>query len=156
VDRQSWDPVVDRLAREREVITVDLPDHGADYLLLPPEAKQARRSLRAAKHVWLLGCCHVQMSDAPDLVAEVFLEGNAPRAVAYGRPRSPRCSVHIIRNAAVYFARWMRTGKRFCAGTGDLDGKSASTGPQVSHSGTSGVDILSSTPFLLRHHRREV
>jgi pimeloyl-ACP methyl ester carboxylesterase len=49
-----------------------------DSLLLPTQALRARRLLPNARHVWLHGCGHVPMSDDPDQVARVLLEGSAP------------------------------------------------------------------------------
>ena len=51
-----------------------------DALLLPTQALRARRALPEARHVWLHGCGHVPMSDDPDLVARVLLEGSAAGA----------------------------------------------------------------------------
>lgn len=48
-----------------------------DRLLLPREAARARRALPRARHMWLDGCGHVPMSDDPDQVARVLLEGSA-------------------------------------------------------------------------------
>ena len=43
-DRRAWDPVVDRLARERTVVTVDLPGFGASSPLPDdPPPTPARR-----------------------------------------------------------------------------------------------------------------
>ena len=56
-----------------------------DALLLPGEALRARRVLPGARHVWLRGCGHVPMSDDPEQVARVLLEGSevqTPVAVA--------------------------------------------------------------------------
>jgi pimeloyl-ACP methyl ester carboxylesterase len=50
-----------------------------DGLLLPAQALRARRLLPDARHVWLHGCGHVPMSDDPDQVARVLLEGTAVR-----------------------------------------------------------------------------
>jgi pimeloyl-ACP methyl ester carboxylesterase len=77
-----------------------------DALLLPTEARRARRLLPAARHVWLRGCGHVPMSDDPEQVARVLLDGSAvtaqspapadtppaPRAAAAGRRASPASS----------------------------------------------------------------
>jgi pimeloyl-ACP methyl ester carboxylesterase len=48
-----------------------------DALLLPTQALRARRLLPDARHVWLRGCGHVPMSDDPEQVARVLLEGSA-------------------------------------------------------------------------------
>ena len=48
-----------------------------DGLLLPSQALRARRVLPEARHVWLRGCGHVPMSDDPEQVARVLLEGSA-------------------------------------------------------------------------------
>jgi pimeloyl-ACP methyl ester carboxylesterase len=49
-----------------------------DGLLLPVQARRARRRLPKARHVWLRGCGHLPMSDDPDRVAGVILAGSAP------------------------------------------------------------------------------
>jgi pimeloyl-ACP methyl ester carboxylesterase len=48
-----------------------------DGLLLPSQALRARKLLPNARHVWLHGCGHVPMSDDPEQVARVLLEGSA-------------------------------------------------------------------------------
>jgi pimeloyl-ACP methyl ester carboxylesterase len=48
-----------------------------DALLLPGEALRARRLLPGARHVWLHGCGHVPMSDDPEQVAGVLLDGSS-------------------------------------------------------------------------------
>jgi pimeloyl-ACP methyl ester carboxylesterase len=47
-----------------------------DRLLLPRQARRARRRLPAARHVWLYRCGHVPMSDDPEQVAAVLLAGS--------------------------------------------------------------------------------
>jgi pimeloyl-ACP methyl ester carboxylesterase len=44
-----------------------------DRILLPRQAGRARSRLPDARHVWLPGCGHLPMHDAPDLVAQVIL-----------------------------------------------------------------------------------
>jgi pimeloyl-ACP methyl ester carboxylesterase len=51
-----------------------------DALLLPTQTLRARRLLPGARHVWLHGCGHVPMSDDPEQVARVLLEGSAAPA----------------------------------------------------------------------------
>jgi pimeloyl-ACP methyl ester carboxylesterase len=51
-----------------------------DGLLLPSQALRARKLLPNARHVWLHGCGHVPMSDDPEQVARVLLEGSAVAA----------------------------------------------------------------------------
>ena len=51
-----------------------------DGLLLPTQALRARRLLPGARHVWLRGCGHVPMSDDPDQVARLLLDGSAAPA----------------------------------------------------------------------------
>ena len=54
---------------------------GARDLLLPPwQAEQARRVLPLAEHVTLRGVGHVPMTDDPELVANVLLQGCQPAA----------------------------------------------------------------------------
>jgi pimeloyl-ACP methyl ester carboxylesterase len=53
-----------------------------DALLLPAQALRARRLLPDARHVWLHGCGHVPMSDDPEQVARVLLEGSATGSAA--------------------------------------------------------------------------
>lgn len=45
-----------------------------DRVLLPRQADRARARLPEARHVHLLGCGHLPMHDAPDLVAGIILE----------------------------------------------------------------------------------
>jgi pimeloyl-ACP methyl ester carboxylesterase len=56
-----------------------------DALLLPTQARRACARLPNARHVWLRGCGHVPMSDDPEQVARVILEGSAA-APARGAP----------------------------------------------------------------------
>jgi pimeloyl-ACP methyl ester carboxylesterase len=61
-----------------------------DALLLPTQARCARRLLPKARHVWLRGCGHVPMSDDPEQVVRMVLEGSATpptSAPADTRPR---------------------------------------------------------------------
>jgi pimeloyl-ACP methyl ester carboxylesterase len=51
-----------------------------DKVLLPYQAKRARRILPQAQHLWLDHCGHVPMSDDPKLVAQIIAAG-ARRAV---------------------------------------------------------------------------
>jgi len=51
-----------------------------DGLLLPSQALHARKLLPGARHLWLHGCGHVPMSDDPEQVARVLLEGSAAHA----------------------------------------------------------------------------
>ncbi|HEY7934063.1 MAG TPA: alpha/beta fold hydrolase [Solirubrobacteraceae bacterium] len=46
-----------------------------DRLLLPRQARRARRVLTHARHVWLPGCGHAPMWDDPELVAGTILSG---------------------------------------------------------------------------------
>jgi pimeloyl-ACP methyl ester carboxylesterase len=48
-----------------------------DALLLPTQARRARRRLPSANHVWLRGCGHVPMSDDRAQVAAVILRGSS-------------------------------------------------------------------------------
>lgn len=48
-----------------------------DGLLLPSQALRARKLLPNARHVWLHGCGHVPMTDDPEQVTQVLLEGSA-------------------------------------------------------------------------------
>jgi pimeloyl-ACP methyl ester carboxylesterase len=57
-----------------------------DALLLPNQALRARRLLPEARHLWLRGCGHVPMSDDPEQVARVLLEGSAAPAGSAARP----------------------------------------------------------------------
>jgi pimeloyl-ACP methyl ester carboxylesterase len=49
-----------------------------DRLLVPRQARRAARAIPRARLVTLEGCGHVPMSDDPERVAEVLLEGSAP------------------------------------------------------------------------------
>ncbi|HEX8205884.1 MAG TPA: alpha/beta fold hydrolase [Solirubrobacteraceae bacterium] len=44
-----------------------------DKLLLPRQAERARRAIPQARHVWLPGCGHVPMVDAPEVTARAIL-----------------------------------------------------------------------------------
>jgi pimeloyl-ACP methyl ester carboxylesterase len=66
-----------------------------DALLLPTQARRARRRLPNADHVWLRGCGHVPMSDDPAQVAAVILRGSdgrlrTPSSAPAGRPPARR------------------------------------------------------------------
>jgi len=50
-----------------------------DRLLLPRQARRARRVMPRATHVWLQGCGHAPFADDPSQVAEVLLAGAAAR-----------------------------------------------------------------------------
>lgn len=53
-----------------------------DHVLLPYQARRARKQLPAATHVWLRGSGHVPMIDDVDAVAAVLLEGSSRAAVS--------------------------------------------------------------------------
>lgn len=62
-----------------------------DWLLLPTQALRARRLLPSARHAWLHGCGHVPMSDDPEQVAAVLLEGSRTQTSARAdTPPAPR------------------------------------------------------------------
>jgi pimeloyl-ACP methyl ester carboxylesterase len=44
-----------------------------DKLLLPRQAERARRAIPQARHLWLPGCGHVPMVDAPEITANAIL-----------------------------------------------------------------------------------
>jgi pimeloyl-ACP methyl ester carboxylesterase len=48
-----------------------------DVLLIPRQARRARRLLPGARHAWLPGCGHVPFADDPATVAAVLLAGSA-------------------------------------------------------------------------------
>lgn len=56
-------------------VTVAWGEH--DMILLPYQARIAARRMPHARHVALSGCGHVPMSDNPELVASVLLEGSS-------------------------------------------------------------------------------
>jgi len=51
-----------------------------DLVLPPYQARRARTALPSARHIRLPGCGHVPMSDDPELVAGVLLNGSATAA----------------------------------------------------------------------------
>lgn len=53
-----------------------------DVVLPPRHAKRARLHLPGATHLMLPGCGHVPMTDDPELVAQVLLEGSSTVSVA--------------------------------------------------------------------------
>jgi pimeloyl-ACP methyl ester carboxylesterase len=55
-----------------------------DRILLPRQARRAARLLPQARLVWLSGCGHVPMNDAPERVAEVIVEATSPDLAARG------------------------------------------------------------------------
>jgi pimeloyl-ACP methyl ester carboxylesterase len=56
-------------------VTIAWGEH--DRLLLPRQAARAQRAIPSARVVTLRGCGHVPMSDDPEQVARVLLEGSA-------------------------------------------------------------------------------
>jgi pimeloyl-ACP methyl ester carboxylesterase len=44
-----------------------------DKLLLPRQAERARRAIPQARHLWLPGCGHIPMVDAPETTARAIL-----------------------------------------------------------------------------------
>ncbi len=50
----------------------------ADRVLLPRQARRAIAMLPQAQLIWLPGCGHVPMNDAPELVADVILQATGP------------------------------------------------------------------------------
>ena len=83
VDGNGFHAVLDGLGKLGFAGPVPVPTTIAwgtrDGLLLPTQALRARRVLPEARHVWLRGCGHVPMSDDPEQVARVLLEGSAAR-----------------------------------------------------------------------------
>ncbi len=61
-------------------VTVAWGEH--DYVLLPYQARRARKQLADAVHLTLPGCGHVPMSDDVELVADVLLEGSSSAILA--------------------------------------------------------------------------
>jgi pimeloyl-ACP methyl ester carboxylesterase len=55
-------------------VTIAWGDH--DRLLLPRQARRAQRAIPSARMVTLRGCGHIPMSDDPEQVARVLLEGS--------------------------------------------------------------------------------
>ncbi len=88
VEGTGFHAVLDALGDLRFAGPVPVPTTIAwgtrDGLLLPSQALRARRVLPEARHVWLRGCGHVPMSDDPEQVARVLLEGSATLAPSAG------------------------------------------------------------------------
>lgn len=80
----AW-PSYKLIVREGTVFREQIPDDipitvawGTKDAMLPPyQAKRARRALPNARHLSLPGCGHVPMTDDPDQVAAVLLQGSA-------------------------------------------------------------------------------
>jgi pimeloyl-ACP methyl ester carboxylesterase len=53
---------------------------GRDLVLPPWQAETAKRLLPHAEHIMLRGVGHVPMTDDPELIAKVLLQGSAPVA----------------------------------------------------------------------------
>ena len=60
-----------------------------DLILWPQQVRTARRALPQARMVPLPGCGHVPMSDDPELVARVILDGSSTGRRAASRPPRP-------------------------------------------------------------------
>jgi pimeloyl-ACP methyl ester carboxylesterase len=56
-------------------VTIAWGEH--DRLLLPRQSSRAQRAIPSSRTVTLRGCGHVPMSDDPEQVARVLLEGSA-------------------------------------------------------------------------------
>jgi pimeloyl-ACP methyl ester carboxylesterase len=81
------------LAERTGAVPADVPVTIAwgtrDRVLPPGQARVARRCLPRARFAPLPGCGHVPMTDDPDLVARVLLEGSDPAAVEAASAREP-------------------------------------------------------------------
>ena len=89
LDAKAFDDVLAELDGHQFAGEISVPVTIAwgtrDALLLPTQARRARRLLPRARHLWLRGCGHVPMSDDPVQVAGVLLDGSAaPAARARG------------------------------------------------------------------------
>jgi pimeloyl-ACP methyl ester carboxylesterase len=63
--------------REQIAVPVTIAWGERDHLLLPRQARRAQRAIPTARMVTLRGCGHVPMSDDPEQVAQVVLDGSA-------------------------------------------------------------------------------
>lgn len=57
-------------------VTIAWGEH--DLILLTYQARVAAKQLPEATHLWLRGCGHVPMSDDPEQIARVLLQGSEP------------------------------------------------------------------------------
>ncbi|MER6948450.1 alpha/beta fold hydrolase [Nonomuraea sp. NPDC000554] len=83
-----------RAGRARDLFVGDIPGlpvtfaWGTGDRVLPAwQAARAAAMLPMARMVWLPGCGHVPMNDAPQLVAQVILQATAPSSTTEGRLR---------------------------------------------------------------------
>ncbi|MFG1711212.1 alpha/beta fold hydrolase [Nonomuraea sp. M3C6] len=81
-----------RAGRARDLFVGDIPDlpvtlawGTADRVLPTRQAARAAAIIPMARMVWLPGCGHVPMNDAPQLVAQVILQATAPSSTAERR-----------------------------------------------------------------------
>lgn len=76
-----------------------------DLILWPQQVRTARRVLPRARMVPLPGCGHVPMSDDPELVARVILDGSSTGRQADTRPREGSRSARASRSERTPAAR---------------------------------------------------
>jgi pimeloyl-ACP methyl ester carboxylesterase len=87
VDCPSWDEALAAFSDYRApfahaAVPVTIAWGTRDWLLLPRQARRARRAMPKARHVWLPGCGHTPFSDDPPLLAATLLESTAQRSLA--------------------------------------------------------------------------
>ncbi|MGP3955707.1 alpha/beta fold hydrolase [Nonomuraea sp. 3N208] len=95
-----------RAGRARDLFVGDIPDlpvtiawGTADRVLPARQAARAAAMIPMMRMVWLPGCSHVPMNDAPQLVAQVILQATAPSSTAERRVVNSRQEIAIPRQS---------------------------------------------------------
>ncbi|MGP3918469.1 alpha/beta fold hydrolase [Nonomuraea sp. 10N515B] len=95
-----------RAGRARDLFVGDIPDlpvtiawGTADRVLPTRQAARAAAMIPLMRMVWLPGCSHMPMNDAPQLVAQVILQATAPRSTAERSVADSRPEIAIPRQS---------------------------------------------------------
>ncbi|RVX45002.1 pimeloyl-ACP methyl ester carboxylesterase [Nonomuraea polychroma] len=95
-----------RAGRARDLFAGDIPDvpvtiawGTADRVLPARQAARAAAMIPMMRMVWLPGCSHVPMNDAPQLVAQVILQATAPSSTAERRGADSKPEIAIPRQS---------------------------------------------------------
>ncbi|MEU0566713.1 alpha/beta fold hydrolase [Nonomuraea sp. NPDC005983] len=96
-----------RAGRTRDLFVGDIPGlpvtfawGTADRVLPARQAARAAAMIPMARMVWLPGCGHVPMNDAPQLVAQIILQATSPNSTAERRGTDSRPELPLALHAA--------------------------------------------------------